>query len=41
MVLPLWWFLTAGVPTAFAPRWLSRGLTAMVALGFGATAAII
>ena len=37
----LWGFLTAGVLLAFAPRNLSRGLTAFVALGFGATAAVI
>jgi hypothetical protein len=37
----LWALLTAGVLTAFAPRGLSRGLTTMVALGFGATAAVI
>lgn len=37
----LWGFLTAGVLLAFAPRGLSRGLTAFVALGFGATAAVV
>jgi len=37
----LWALLTAGALTAFAPRGLSRGLTAFVALGFGATAAVI
>lgn len=37
----LWGFLTAGVLLAFAPRPLSRGLTAFVALGFGATAAVV
>jgi hypothetical protein len=37
----LWGFLTAGVLLAFAPRNLSRGLTAFVALGFGSTAAVI
>src|SRR6266536_986132 len=37
----LWGFLTAGVLVAFAPRNLSRGLTAFVALGFGATAAVV
>jgi hypothetical protein len=37
----LWALLTAGVLTAFAPRGLTRGLTAFVALGFGATAAVI
>ena len=37
----LWAFLTAGVLTAFAPRSLSRALTVFVALGFGATAAVI
>ncbi len=37
----LWALLTAGVLTAFAPANLSRGLTAFVALGFGATAAVI
>jgi hypothetical protein len=37
----LWAFLTAGVLLAFAPPTLSRGLTAFVALGFGATAAVI
>jgi hypothetical protein len=37
----LWALLTAGVLTAFAPRGLSRGLTAFVALGFGTTAAVV
>jgi hypothetical protein len=37
----LWGFLTAGVLLAFAPHPLSRGLTAFVALGFGATAAVV
>lgn len=37
----LWGFLTAGALTAFLPRGLTRGLTAFVALGFGATAAVI
>src|SRR3954454_3910767 len=37
----LWGFLTVGVLLAFAPPTLSRGLTAFVALGFGATAAVI
>ncbi|MGC4937335.1 hypothetical protein [Kribbella sp. DT2] len=37
----LWGSLTAGVLLAFAPRTLSRGLTAFVALGFGATAAVV
>jgi hypothetical protein len=37
----LWALLTAGALTAFAPRALTRGLTAFVALGFGATAAVI
>jgi hypothetical protein len=37
----LWALLTVGVLTVFAPRGLSRGLTTMVALGFGATAAVI
>lgn len=37
----LWGFLTAGVLLAFAPPNLSRGLTAFVALGFGATAAVV
>jgi hypothetical protein len=37
----LWALLTAGVLAAFAPRGLSRGMTTMVALGFGATAAVI
>ncbi|MDX6278975.1 MAG: hypothetical protein QOH03_46 [Kribbellaceae bacterium] len=37
----LWALLTAGVLTAFAPRNLTRGLTTFVALGFGATAAVI
>lgn len=37
----LWALLTAGALTAFAPRGLTRGLTAFVALGFGATAAVI
>jgi hypothetical protein len=41
MHLLLWAFLTAGVLTAFAPRSLSRALTVFVALGFGATAAVI
>jgi hypothetical protein len=36
----LWAFLTAGVLLAFAPRNLSRALTTLVALGFGATAAV-
>ena len=37
----LWGLLTAGVLTAFVPRTLSRGITTFVALGFGATAAVI
>jgi len=37
----LWGLLTAGVLIAFAPPTLSRGLTAFVALGFGATAAVV
>jgi hypothetical protein len=37
----LWGFLTAGALLAFAPRNLSRAVTAFVALGFGATAAVI
>ncbi|MFI5711109.1 hypothetical protein [Kribbella sp. NPDC051620] len=37
----LWGLLTAGALTAFAPRELTRGLTTFVALGFGATAAVI
>jgi len=37
----LWALLTTGALTAFAPRALTRGLTAFVALGFGATAAVI
>ncbi|MFF0339589.1 hypothetical protein [Kribbella sp. NPDC004875] len=37
----LWTFLTCGVLLAFAPRDLSRALTAFVALGFGATAAVV
>ncbi|MEU8224768.1 hypothetical protein [Kribbella sp. NPDC048915] len=37
----LWGFLTAGVLLAFAPRGLPRGLTVFVALGFGATAAVV
>ena len=37
----LWALLTAGVLLAFVPRDLSRGLTAFVALGFGATAAVV
>ena len=37
----LWGFLTAGVLLAFAPRDLSRPITTFVALGFGATAAIV
>ncbi|WP_433163259.1 hypothetical protein [Kribbella sp. CA-247076] len=41
MHLILWGLLTAGVLLAFAPPTLSRGLTAFVALGFGATAAVV
>jgi hypothetical protein len=37
----LWALLTAGALTAFAPRDLTRALTTFVALGFGATAAVI
>jgi hypothetical protein len=37
----LWALLTAGALIAFAPRDLTRGLTTFVALGFGATAAVI
>jgi hypothetical protein len=37
----LWGLLTAGVLLAFAPANLSRGMRAMVALGFGTTAAVI
>jgi len=37
----LWGLLTAGVLIAFVPRTLSRGITTFVALGFGATAAVI
>ncbi len=37
----LWALLTAGVLIAFVPGGLTRGLTAFVALGFGATAAVI
>jgi hypothetical protein len=37
----LWGLLTAGVLIAFVPRGLSRGITTFVALGFGATAAVI
>src|SRR3954454_11659835 len=37
----LWSFLTACALLAFAPRHLARGVTASVALGFGATAAVI
>ncbi|WP_328330543.1 hypothetical protein OHA70_09035 [Kribbella sp. NBC_00382] len=37
----LWALLTAGVLIAFAPPELTRGLTTFVALGFGATAAVI
>jgi hypothetical protein len=37
----LWGLLTAGVLIAFVPRDLSRGITTFVALGFGATAAVI
>lgn len=37
----LWTFLTAGVLLAFVPRTLSRPITTFVALGFGATAAIV
>jgi hypothetical protein len=41
MHFALWALLTAGVLTAFAPRSLSRALTVFVALGFGATAAVV
>ncbi|MFF0265615.1 hypothetical protein [Kribbella sp. NPDC004536] len=37
----LWAFLTAGVLLAFVPRNLSRPITTFVALGFGATAAVV
>jgi hypothetical protein len=37
----LWGLLTAGGLLAFAPPTLSRGLTAFVALGFGATAEVV
>ena len=37
----LWGLLTAGVLIAFAAGTSSRGLTVMLALGFGATAAVI
>jgi len=37
----LWAFLTAGVLLAFVPRDLSRPVTTFVALGFGATAAVV
>jgi hypothetical protein len=37
----LWGLLTAGVLLAFAPRDLSRAVTTFVALGFGATAAVV
>ncbi|MGZ0150288.1 hypothetical protein ACXJJ3_24715 [Kribbella sp. WER1] len=37
----LWAFLTAGVLLAFARRDLSRAVTVFVALGFGATAAVV
>src|SRR3954471_2684419 len=37
----LWGLLTAGVLLAFAPRNLSGAITAFVALGFGATAAVL
>jgi hypothetical protein len=40
MHFALWGLLTAGVLIGFGPR-LSRGLTLMVALGFGTTAAVI
>jgi hypothetical protein len=41
MHFALWGLLTAGVLVAFAPRHLSRGMTTMVGLGFGATAAVV
>jgi len=41
MHLVLWGFLTAGVLIGFAPPTASRGLTAMLALGFGTTAAVV
>jgi hypothetical protein len=37
----LWGLLTAGVLLAFAPPTFSRGLTAFVALGFGAAAEVV
>lgn len=37
----LWVLLTIGALIAWAPRGLTRGLTAFVALGFGTTAAVI
>ncbi|RZT12720.1 hypothetical protein EV649_7085 [Kribbella sp. VKM Ac-2569] len=37
----LWGFLTAGVLLAFVPRDLSSAVTTFVALGFGATAAVV
>ena len=37
----LWGLLTAGVLIAFAPPRATRGLTAMLALGFGTTAAVL
>jgi hypothetical protein len=41
MHFALWGLLTAGVLVAFTARTMSRGLTTMVALGFGTTAAVI
>jgi hypothetical protein len=41
MHLILWGLLTAGVLIAFVSPTLSRGVTAFVALGFGATAAVV
>lgn len=41
MHFALWGLLTAGVLIGFAPPKLSSGLTTMVALGFGTTAAVI
>src|SRR5262245_18275497 len=37
----LWGLLTAGVLIAFTPSTTSRGLTVMLALGFGSTAAVV
>ena len=37
----LWGLLTAGVLVAFTARTTSRGLTVMLALAFGTTAAVV